>query len=193
MLVTSAAGGLAWAHGPQRYPMTPDEAAVLLGVPVSAAPDEVARAFRSRARAVHPDTTGGLGDEFIALSQARDALLAHRVAPAAVQREPPFSLRLFLTWIGLLVLAALLGATGEASPLAPAEPVVRSVVLVVAFALYARTGRRGYLVLALLALTATAVVAVVFTTLGSLLGLLIGVPAVYGLVIMGQREARRRE
>lgn len=171
--------------------MTPDEAAALLGVSVSAGPEEVAQAFRRRARAVHPDA-GGSGEEFIRLAQARDALLAHQPLPWHVEPVPPFSWRLWATWIGLLALACLLGASGDWLPLTPAEPIVRSVVLIGALGAYARTGRRGWLVLSLLALAATLAVSLIFATLGTLVGLLIAVAPVYGLLLMGQRAQRLR-
>ncbi|HWR85890.1 MAG TPA: hypothetical protein VN200_07840 [Rhodoglobus sp.] len=173
--------------------MSPAEAAALLGVPVQAAPEEVARAFRSRARAVHPDTTGGPGDEFVRLAQARDALLAHRPPPVVrAVAVPRFSRRLFATWIGLLAVACLLGASGEWQPLTPVEPIVRSAALLAGFAGYALTGRRGWAILGLAALVVTVFVAVVFTTLGSLAGLLLAIPALYGLSLMGVRRRIQR-
>lgn len=171
--------------------MSPDEAAGLLGIPVTAGPEEVARAFRQRARAVHPDA-GGSGEDFIRLAQARDALLAHQPLPWRVEPVPPFSWRLWCTWIGLLVLACLLAASGDWLPLTPVEPIVRSVALIGALGAYARTGRRGWLVLALLALAATVAVSLIFATLGTLVGLLIAVAPVYGLLLMGQRAERLR-
>lgn len=173
--------------------MTVAEAAALLGVPVNAGPGEVARAFRARARAVHPDAPGGDAEAFIRLAQARDALLAHQ-PQAAVSAVPvaPFSPRLFATWIGLLVLACLVGASGDWVPLTPLEPIARSLLLVAGLGGYAISGRRAFLVLGLVALAATAVIGVVFATLGSLVGLLLAVAPVYGLLLMGQRAARRR-
>ncbi len=159
---------------------------------MGASPDEVARAFRSRARAAHPDT-GGDGEEFIELLQARDALLAHRTPPPAPPLPAPSSPALLAVWIGLLVVSSLLSATGDIHPWAPAEPLIRSAVLIGGFAVYAVTGARPWMVVALIALGATALVALVFTTIGTLLGLLIAVPAVYGLLLMGIRRARWRE
>ena len=162
---------------------------------MGASPEEVARAFRSRARAAHPDT-GGDGHEFIELLQARDALLAHRTPPTVpppVSPPAPSSPALLAVWIGLLVVSSLLSATGDVHPWVPAEPLIRSVVLIGGFAAYAVTGARPWMVVALIALGATALVALVFTTIGTLLGLLLAVPAVYGLLLMGIRRARWRD
>jgi hypothetical protein len=175
--------------------MSPAEAADLLGVSVHAAPEEVARAFRSRARAVHPDTAGGAGDEFVRLAQARDALLAHRPTqapqPVYVVAVPPFSRRLFATWVALLALASLLAASGEFQPLTPVEPIVRSAGLIAGWAGFALTGRRGWMVLGVVAIVLSVLVAILFTTFGTLVGLLLTIPAVYGLSLMGLRRRVR--
>ena len=164
--------------------MTPDDAAQVLGVEVGASAPDVERAYRVRARSMHPDA-GGADDAFIRLTQARGILLAPQ-QPVVVRGPRRPSRLLFGTWTALLALAIALSAS--ASPLPWAEPVVRYGVLVVGMLGYALTGRRGYLVLGLVALAATAVVALVFTTLGALVGLLLMVAPVYGLILIGQRR-----
>ena len=59
--------------------MSRAEAAVVMGVPVSAHRNEVLAAFRAGARLCHPDT-GGDPDEFGRLVCARDILLRDRRA-----------------------------------------------------------------------------------------------------------------
>jgi DnaJ-class molecular chaperone len=74
--------------------MTPAEAAALLGVSGDAAPEEILRAFRRRARATHPDLLGqaptpevaAAEKRFVQVLAARDVLLkgaAQRAAAAA--------------------------------------------------------------------------------------------------------------
>jgi len=175
--------------------MTPDEAARILGVEVGSGPEVVQRAYRLLARSSHPDA-GGAEDNFIRLTAARDALLA--VPPAVPVTAPrsappaPRSWALFATWTGILALAIFLCAYLAPLPFTIAEPLVRFPLLVVGLLGYALTGRRSLLVLGLVALAATALVGVVFTTLGVLVGLLLMVAAVFGLVTMGQSEARFR-
>lgn len=55
--------------------MTPEEAAALLGVDPAAGESAVRCAFRSRARAAHPDS-GGSAVDLAALTEARDVLLS---------------------------------------------------------------------------------------------------------------------
>ena len=176
--------------------MTPDDAARILGVEVGAGRDAVLRAYRVRARSSHPDA-GGVGDSFVRLTAARDALLALPVAaPVTVPRPAPAARRswpLFAAWTGLLLLAIFLCAYLAPLPFTVAEPLARFPLLVGGLLGYALTGRRPFLVLGLVALAATALVGILFTTLGALVGLLLMVGAVFGLVTMGQAEARSRQ
>ena len=180
--------------------MSPDDAAQLLGVQVGASAPDVERAFRVQARSTHPDA-GGAEDAFIRLTTARDILLAivpvmpnlpgsAGPAPRIPAPRPP-SRALLFTWIGLLALAIALSTSGSMLPFTAAEPVVRYSLLALGMIGYALTGLRGYLVLGLAAVAATAVSAVLFTTLGALLGLLLMVAPLYGLILIGQVQARR--
>lgn len=69
-------------HGPP--PMTAPSPHHVLGVPESAGPDELRRAYRRRAFALHPDRNGGpdAHEAFLAVRAAYDALTAP--PPAAV-------------------------------------------------------------------------------------------------------------
>ena len=100
--------------------MNRDEAAVLLGVPVTAEPDEVRRAWRMWARFAHPDVDGDPA-HFTQLEEARRVLLkaapvaASVVTPAPRQswshvvRKPTHSIALALSGVVTILLAALAG------------------------------------------------------------------------------------
>ena len=76
-------------------PMPRREAAALLGVPESAAVQEVQRAYLRAARRTHPDLLSGAddaarqaaGDAFARLTRARDTLLADRPVERPVGSE----------------------------------------------------------------------------------------------------------
>lgn len=100
--------------------MNRDEAAVLLGVPVTAEPDEVRRAWRMWARVAHPDVDGDPA-HFTQLEEARRVLLkaapvaASVVTPAPRQswshivRKPAHSCALALSGVVTILLAAMAG------------------------------------------------------------------------------------
>jgi hypothetical protein len=97
-----------------------DEAAVLLGVPVTADPEEVRHAWRMWARIAHPDVHGDAA-HFTQLEEARRVLLktapvtASVVAPAPrkswshVVRKPAHPIALVLSGVATILLAALAG------------------------------------------------------------------------------------
>jgi curved DNA-binding protein CbpA len=66
-----------------------DDPHVVLGVAKGAAVDEIKKAFRARARVLHPDTSDGTTteEEFHALKAAYEALLKRRGAEADPQDE----------------------------------------------------------------------------------------------------------
>ena len=100
--------------------MNRDEAAVLLGVPVTADPEEVRHAWRMWARIAHPDVHGDPA-HFTQLEQARRVLLqaapavASVVVPAPRQswsnivRKPAHSCALAFSGVATILLAALAG------------------------------------------------------------------------------------
>jgi hypothetical protein len=97
-----------------------DEAAVLLGVPVTADPEAVRHAWRMWARIAHPDVDGDPA-HFTQLEEARRVLLqaapvaASVVAPAPRQswshivRKPAHSCALALSGVATILLSALAG------------------------------------------------------------------------------------
>ena len=104
----------------RRVSVNRDEAAVLLGVPVTADPEEVRHAWRMWARIAHPDVDGDPA-HFTQLDEARRVLLqaapvaASVVAPAPrhtwshVVRKPTHSISLVLSGVATILLAALAG------------------------------------------------------------------------------------
>ena len=100
--------------------MNRDEAAVLLGVPVTADPEEVRHAWRMWARIAHPDVDGDPA-HFTQLEEARRVLLqaAPAVAPVVtpaprqswsyVVRKPTHSIALAVSGVVTILLAALAG------------------------------------------------------------------------------------
>ena len=100
--------------------MNRDEAAVLLGVPVTADPEEVRHAWRMWARIAHPDVHGDPA-HFTQLEQARRVLLqaapavasvvasARRKSWSRVVRKPAHPIALVLSGIATILLAALAG------------------------------------------------------------------------------------
>ena len=69
-------------------PLTARRARELLGVGAAASPGELRRAFRNRAKAVHPDRAGGDAEAFRRLVQAYEALRSGP-GPDISIRQPP--------------------------------------------------------------------------------------------------------
>ena len=189
--------------------MDRDAAAGLLGVSANATRAEVMAAFARRARTAHPDVEGGDAETFRLLVEARDVLVAPRDAAASaagvrgstagtaprrvVVRENaprPHGPLLVAAWVGILVVAAFLSVFRVEHPWAPWEPLLRWALLIAAGWGFVVTGRRGLLGVMSLLFLACVVTTLVVTTWGGLVGLLLAIPALYGLALSG--EARRR-
>ncbi|MEH6677209.1 DnaJ C-terminal domain-containing protein [Phenylobacterium sp.] len=69
-------------------PLTTRRAREMLGVGAAASPGELRRAFRNRAKAVHPDRAGGDAEAFRRLVQAYEALRSGP-GPDTSIRQPP--------------------------------------------------------------------------------------------------------
>jgi len=69
-------------------PLTTRRAREMLGVGAAASPGELRRAFRNRAKAVHPDRAGGDAEAFRRLVQAYDTL-RNAPGPDTSFRQPP--------------------------------------------------------------------------------------------------------
>ena len=185
--------------------MTPAEAAAHLGVSLDASAREVQAAYRRLARDVHPDRQSGASMRdaaasatFIRVTQARDVLIAHTAATEAsastgTLRDARPSAALIVTWIGLLALGIALSVFAHDFPLTPLEPVIRFGLLAVSAIAFALTGLRRWWVLLWVAIAATALETVLFTTLGSLLGMLLLAAPIYGLSVIGFARRRVRD
>jgi hypothetical protein len=184
--------------------MDVERAAEVLGVAPGASRREVSAAFARRARSTHPDVTGGDAEAFQEALDARDTLLlaaatdgrptasAPRSASAASGMPAPRlqGPGMLAVWAGLIALAGFLAIYAVDHPLHPVEAVVRWTLLGASAVAFGATGRRGFLGVALALIAATVVFTLLETSLGGLLGLLLLVPAMYGLSLAGL--ARRR-
>jgi hypothetical protein len=186
--------------------MTPAEAAAVLGVSVDSSAREVQVAYRRAARDVHPDRQGGASMRdaalasatFIRVTEARDLLLALAAATSSTQPAPSLrearpSTVLTWVWIGLLIVGIALSVIAHEFPLTPIEPAIRFALLAVSASAFAWTGRQLWWVLMWVAIAATALETIVFTTLGSLLGMLLMAAPIYGLSLIGFARRRMRE
>jgi hypothetical protein len=187
--------------------MTPERAADLLGVADGATAVDIEHAFARRARATHPDVAPVIGDAadaaaaFREAMEARDVLLARLrsvTAPhdgvrppvfvAPYSSEPmrrPHGPALTAFWMLLVVIGASLSIYDAEAPLTIAEPIARWVLLGAALLGYSLTGRTPLLVAAVVLIVLSAVWMVVVTTIGTMLGMFITLPAAFGLLTSG--------
>jgi hypothetical protein len=198
--------------------VTSAEAALLLGVSVDAAPGEIERAFKQRARMSHPDRFTGVSPlesraaaaEFIRATEARNLLLrlaAERVGAAGGQSAPRIIESLIYTsdptprsfprrsgattiWTFLLLVSSVFSFIGGTLPLSLWNLLLLVPLDVCAIA-FARTGRRAFLVGTLVSGAANAAVAVTIASFGSLVALEILLAPVIALVVIGQSRRRR--
>tara|TARA_R110000868_G_scaffold346385_1_gene607485 strand:- start:53782 stop:54351 length:570 start_codon:yes stop_codon:yes gene_type:complete len=179
--------------------MDRERAALLLGVAVDAGRAEVTAAFARRARTAHPDVDGGDAETFRLLVEARDRLLAAGPAPdgemplRVVVRENaprPHGPLLLGAWVGILLVAAFLSVFRVEHPWAPGEPLLRWGLLIAAGWGFGVTGRRVLLVAMSLLFLASVVTTLILTTWGGLVGLLLAIPALYGLALSGEARLR---
>ena len=167
--------------------MTPAEAALLLGIAVTATPEQIEAAYKARARMTHPDRFAGASSDelsdasarFVQLTQARDLLLSVEHAPLPALYTP-WPLRI---WTILLAPGLVLGVTGSALPwpwLLAVVPVVASAVLL------SVTGRfwRTTIVFAAIYAALTAV----FASFGALLTLEVLLTPIIAVVVFRRRR-----
>jgi len=184
--------------------MTPADAAAELGIAIDASPNEVRAAYRRAARDVHPDRQTGASMKdaalasatFIRVTQARDVLLAlaaREAAPTTTLRQARPSTTLMWTWVALLVPGIAASVLASDFPLTPLEPGIRFAVLAVSATAFAITGERPWWVLMWVAIAATALETILFTTLGSLLGMMLLAAPIYGLSVIGWARRRMRD
>lgn len=194
--------------------MTPEQAAIELGVAVDASEREVRAAYRRAARDVHPDRQAGASMReaalasatFVRVTDARDVLLARASRRAAAGasagaaaastgtlRAARPSTALLITWTALLGVGIGVSVLAHDFPLTPIEPAIRFSLLAVSAVSFALTGAKPWWVLLWVAIIGTAVETVLFTTLGSLLGMLALAAPIYGLSLIGWARRRMRD
>jgi hypothetical protein len=186
--------------------MTPEEAAALLRVRADAAAPEIERAFRARARAVHPDrltnaTPAQLADaahRFARLSTAHELLLrevAERPIEAVLEPDapvaPPTGRWLIIGWLAVLMVAGVISYYGGILPYSRADILLRLLPLAASATAFALSGRRGFLVLTVVFTVASAVLTLALASFGSLVALGLLLAPVLGLIAVGRRRLIR--
>jgi hypothetical protein len=186
--------------------MTPEEAAVLLRVRTDASAPDIERAFRARARALHPDrltdaTPGQLADaanRFARISTAHEVLMreaAERPIEAVIEPDrpeaPPTGRWLIIAWLFVLLVAGAISYFGGILPYSRADILLRLLPLAASATAFALTGRRGFLVLTLVFTGASAVLTLALASFGSLVALGLLLVPVLGLVTVGRHRLVR--
>jgi len=186
--------------------MIPEEAAALLRVRVDASTPDIERAFRARARTMHPDRLSGATPEqlaeaarrFALISAAHELLLrtaADRPVEALLEPDEPVRLPtgrwLIIAWLCVLLVAGAISYYGGVLPYSRADILLRLLPLAASAAAFALTGRRGFLVLTLVFTAASAVLTLALASFGSLVALGLLLVPVVGLIAVGRRRVVR--
>ncbi|GAB2459177.1 hypothetical protein HD599_001393 [Conyzicola lurida] len=182
--------------------MSPEEAAALLGVSVDATPAEVERAYRRRARTVHPDRLVGASDgqitsaagEFARLTRAHESMLRHLAdRPVEAILEPEYGSRpapprwVILGWLGVILVAGVISFYGGVFPYSTADVVLRLLPLAAVATAYALTSKPVFYAATLALLAVSVLVTLALATFGSLIALGLLVLPVVGLLVLGRR------
>lgn len=187
--------------------MTPEEAAVLLRVRADAEVPEIERAFRARARALHPDRLAGAPPEkladaarrFAEISTAHEVLLheaAERPVEAVLEPDvpvrPPTGRWLIIGWLGVLLVAGAISYYGGVLPYSRADILFRLLPLAASATAFALTARRGYFVLTVVFTAVSAALTLAFASFGSLVALGLLLVPVLGLIAVGRSRLAPR-
>lgn len=188
--------------------MTPEEAAALLRVRPDADTAEVERAYRRRARQLHPDRLAGATDDelhtaaerFAHLALAHETMvneIAERPVIATIEPDgPPRSVRwAVIGWLSVILVAGVISYFGGPLPYSTGDVVLRLLPLAAAATAYALTGRRVFYALTIALLAASVLVTLALASFGSLVALALLLVPVIGLVVIGRRlspDASRR-
>ena len=159
--------------------MTTDDAAAILGVGLNASPVEVERAYRARARVLHPDRLAGasadrLADasqKFALLTEAHEVMqheIAERPVIATLEPEaPPRSPRwVIIGWLAVMLVAGLISFFGGAIPFSTGDVVLRLLPLAAAATAFALTGRRVYYAITVALLAASTLITLALASFG---------------------------
>jgi len=183
--------------------MTPEHAAAILRVRPNPTADDVERAYRARARVLHPDRLAGASDEQKADAAQKFALLteAHEVMQHAVAERPviatlepeaqPRSPRwVIIGWLAVMLVAGLISFFGGAIPYSSGDVVLRLLPLAAAATAFALTGARVYYALTVALLAASTLITLALASFGSLVAFGLLLVPVVGLLVIGRRRAR---
>jgi DnaJ-domain-containing protein 1 len=194
---TGAGGG---AH---RGWMTPDEAAAILEVRLDASPAEVERAYRRRARTLHPDRLTDASEERIAATseQFSRLTLAHQVMLREIAERPviatiepdalPTGRWIVLGWLSVLFVSGVISYYGGALPYEAGDILLRLLPLAAVSTAFAITGRRVYYAATIALLAASVLITLALAAFGSLVALGLLLVAVVGLIVQGRQRAER--
>lgn len=179
--------------------MTLDEAAAELSVRLDAGPDDVERAYRRRARMLHPDRMAGAtppelrlaAERFARLAEAHEIMvreIAERPVIATIEPDgpPPTGRWMIIGWLAVLLVAGLVSFFGGALPYSTGDVVLRLLPLAASATAYALTGRRGFYALAVALLAASVLVTLALASFGSLVALALLLAPVIGLLRIGR-------
>jgi hypothetical protein len=196
--------GTGTGGGAHRGWMTPDEAAAILEVRLDASPAEVERAYRRRARTVHPDRLTGASEERIAAAseQFSRLTLAHQVIlreigerPVVATIEPegalPTGRWIVLGWLSVLFVSGVISYYGGALPYEVGDILLRLLPLAAVSTAFAITGRRVYYAATIALLAVSALITLALAAFGSLVALGLLLVAVVGLIVQGRQRAER--
>jgi hypothetical protein len=185
--------------------MTPEDAAAILRLRPNPSAGDVERAFRARARVLHPDRLSGASDAEIAAAAEQFALLteAHQVMQHAIAEAPVIATIdpvgrarvprwLIVGWLMVMLVAGVISYYGGAIPYSTADVVLRLLPLAAAVTAFAVTGRRIYYAVALALLAASVIITLALASFGSLVALGLLLAPVVGLMVLGKRIAPYR-
>ena len=188
--------------------MTLEEAAAVLNVRPDAEAVDVERAYRKRARMLHPDRFAGASqpelrvaaERFAHLAEAHEVMvrdIADRPVIATIDPDTPAPTGRWaiIGWLLVLLAAGVVSFYGGALPYSTGDVVLRLLPLAASATAFALTGRRGFYALAVALLAASVLVTLALASFGSLVALALLLVPVIGLLLIGRRlspDASRR-
>jgi hypothetical protein len=182
--------------------MTPEDAAAILRVRPNPSADDVERAYRARARMLHPDRFAGASEqriaeaarEFARLTEAHE-VMRHEVAERPIiatlePDEPPRSPRwVIIGWLAVLAVAGVVSFFGGAIPYSTGDVLFRLLPLAASATAFALTGQRVYYALTFALLAASTLITLALASFGSLVAFGLLLVPVVGLLVIGRRRS----
>ena len=183
--------------------MSPEDAAAILQVRQNASAKDVERAYRARARVLHPDRLAGASDDQLAAAAENFARLAeahevmqHEIAerPVIATLEPDRPPRpprwIIVGWLAVMLAAGVISFYGGAIPYSTGDVVLRLLPLAAASTAFALTGRRVYFAVTVALLAASVLITLALASFGSLVALGLLLAPVIGLIVIGRGPRR---